>query len=593
MTKLIQPLPAASAKDLAGVKAALEAGEAQLARRLAQDLIANRQFSSVLYYALAAAHGACGDWSAFQDSLNQAQTYHGLEIIKDNGGDLLRFQHDLDYALAIAERCWQARVLGPAMVGFGRRVTQDQVSARDIIDHAHAVLALGRLEEARLGLAVVEDLFCVKPAMADQMAVLAYGPDATAALSGAARDWAQPYIEASQASPRPEMSNPPRRGRRLRLGYLISNLSAPGLDQGLLTVLAAHDPKLFEVRIYYDQGSARLDMGEVVLCPIGALEDEDVFGCIANDQIDVLVETSGHLGGGRLAVMAAKAAPVQVSWTPTGLTTGLTSVDYVLLADGTGQAGPQAEARWLLGPVQMPFIPKPDRADKPASGEAQAGHSLGCLAHPSDLDHATLDLFGQVLSACPETRLCLSHVNFRDLVVQNTVCTAFAARGIDPDRLVFPKAVVLSASDPLMPDFDRHIDMMLAPLGGISLSDPDLLLGLSHGIPVLWLASLKPSVPNPLAALGLVEFMATDAPDFVAKAVSWMKRRTQGGLEREALANRFGSSAYANVSGFTKQIELTYCLMFDIWSNSRTQADRGAHLLQWRVPDHHVMRRLA
>ncbi len=593
MTIMTPRLPEATDQDLAAIKTALEAGQAQLARRLVQDLIANRQFSSVLHYWLAAAHGACGDRAAFQDSLNQAQTFQGLEIIKTNGGDLLRFQHDLDYALAVAQRCWQARVFGPALAGFGRMITQDEVSPRAIIDHAHAVLAVGRLEEARLGLQVVDDVFSLKPDLSDHLAVLPFGEDALEALSQAAIDWAEPYIQLDQAGPGPQMPNLPRSGRRLRLGYLMSNVSAPGLDQTVLPALAAHDPDLFEIRLYYDQGCPRLDMGPVVLCPGGALEDEAVFERIRKDEIDVLIEASGHLGGGRLAILAAKAAPVQVSWTPAGLTTGLPSVDYVLLADGTGQTGPQAETRWPIGPVQTPFVARPALAQTKSEGAEAPGQRFGCLAHPADLDTATIDLFAQVLRSCGGASLSLNHANFRDPVVQNTASAIFAARGIDPDRLVFPDPVVISASDPVRPSLDPLTDMMLAPVGGIGLCDPDLLLGLSHGIPVLWLASFKPAVPNPLAALGLLDFMATDEADFVAKALAWMQGRARGGPERQALANRFAASAYTNLSAFTRRLELAYCLMFDVWSSSHAEPERIVTMRQWRVPSRHVLRRLA
>jgi hypothetical protein len=135
--------------------------------------------------------------------------------------------------------------------------------------------------------------------------------------------------------------------------------------------------------------------------------------------------------------------------------------------------------------------------------------------------------------------------------------------------------------------------MILAPVGGIGLCDPDLLFGLSQGVPVLWLASFKPTVPNPLAALGLLEFMATDEADFVAKALDWMQRRAGGGPERQALANRFATSAYADLTAFTRRLELAYGLMFDIWANCQAEPERLVTLRQWRVPSRHVLRRLA
>ena len=585
--------PIASEQELASIKAALMAGEGQQALEIAKDLIAQRQFSSVLHYWHAAALWACNERSLAQDALNRAQTYQSLEIIKENGGDLQRFQQDLDYARAIAERCMQARVFGPAMAGYGQRIIQSEVSPSDIIGHAHAVAALGRLEEARLGLAVVVDLFGMEPSFSDQMAISPYGIDAFEAVSQAISDWAEPYTSVLASGPGPQLPNLPRKGRRLRLGYLISDLSAPGLEQTILPVIAAHDATAFEVKVYYDHGFSGEGIGRAQMCPIGALEDSEAFDCIREDQIDLLIDVSGHLGGGRLAIMAAKAAPVQVSWTASGLSTGLSSVDFVVLADGAGQRTDAAETLWPIGPVQVPFVAKAPPTKPDAMSEDQAGKHFGCLSHPCDLDSSSLDLFADVLRNTSATRLWLGHRNYRDPVVQNIACTQFAARGIDPDRLAFPEPVVISASDVAPPAFNIRLDMVLAPLGGFGLCHAEVLQALSEGIPVLWLAHMNPSVPNPLAALGLVEFMANDEQDYLQKAADWMASRARGDGHRQALKDQFAQCAYRDLTGFVSRMELAYRLMFDIWGSSHLQAQPSSHARHWRVPDSHVLRRLA
>jgi predicted O-linked N-acetylglucosamine transferase (SPINDLY family) len=135
--------------------------------------------------------------------------------------------------------------------------------------------------------------------------------------------------------------------------------------------------------------------------------------------------------------------------------------------------------------------------------------------------------------------------------------------------------------------------MILAPLGGLGLCHADTLQALSEGIPVLWLAHMNASVPNPLAALGLIEFMAMDEADFVQKAADWMASRARGDGHRQALKDQFAQSAYRDVNGFVGRMELAYRLMFDIWTSGHFQAEPMAHSRQWRVPDSHVLRRLA
>ena len=155
----------------------------------------------------------------------------------------------------------------------------------------------------------------------------------------------------------------------------------------------------------------------------------------------------------------------------------------------------------------------------------------------------------------------------RDPVVQNIACAQFVARGIDPDRLVFPEPVIISASDLAPPALDPSSDMVLAPLGGLGLSQTQVLEALCHGIPVLWMTELKAGVPNPLAALGLVEFMASDARDYVQKACDWMNLCIKGDGHRQSVRALFDQSAYRDLLGFVARLELAYRLMFDIWTS--------------------------
>ena len=77
----------------------------------------------MLHYWLSAAYGASGDALKQRETLRTAQAYHGLQIIKDSGGDLVRFQQDPAYAALIGDTFYANKMVACAGLAFGRAAT--------------------------------------------------------------------------------------------------------------------------------------------------------------------------------------------------------------------------------------------------------------------------------------------------------------------------------------------------------------------------------------------------------------------------------------------------------------------------------------
>ena len=87
------------------------------------------------------------------------------------------------------------------------------------------------------------------------------------------------------------------------------------------------------------------------------LPDESCLAKILRDEIDILVDLAGHTAGNRLALLGAKAAPIQATYLGYYGTTGLPQVDY-----------------WITDPVLHP----PDRDAEDPCTEALEAESLLC-----------------------------------------------------------------------------------------------------------------------------------------------------------------------------------------------------------------------
>ena len=84
-----------------------------------------------------------------------------------------------------------------------------------------------------------------------------------------------------------------------------------------------------------------------------ALADQAVVRLIEQDRIDILVDLAGHTGDNRLAVLARKPAPVQVSFLGYPDTTGMAQVDYRFTDRLGGPAGCPAVLHRAVGPLAV------------------------------------------------------------------------------------------------------------------------------------------------------------------------------------------------------------------------------------------------
>src|SRR5206468_4040583 len=111
-------------------------------------------------------------------------------------------------------------------------------------------------------------------------------------------------------------------------------------------VFAQHDRGGFEIFCYYnlsrnDATTERLRRSADCWRDIASMSDEEVADLVRADEIDVLVDLSGHTKSNRLLVFARKPAPVQATWLGYLNTTGLDAIDYRI-------TDPQASPEGLL-----------------------------------------------------------------------------------------------------------------------------------------------------------------------------------------------------------------------------------------------------
>jgi predicted O-linked N-acetylglucosamine transferase (SPINDLY family) len=260
-------------------------------------------------------------------------------------------------------------------------------------------------------------------------------------------------------------------------------------------------------------------------------------------------------------VFARKPAPVQVTAWGHATGTGLPVMDYLL---GDPVAIP-AEDRHLYAEAvyDLPSIviiePLPQQwssAELPFDRNAYL--TYGSLNRISKISDAAIDVWSQVLSASPTSRLILKDHQIDDPAVRQTLLEKFGARGIAASRITLLGSS--SRQDHL--ETLKQIDLCLDPFpqaGGVSTWE-----ALHMGVPVV--SRLGQTVPSRvgcavLAAAGLPDFVATDDARYIeiaSKPDLDRLRLIRRGL-RDFILQRCGPAAY------TRAVEDAYRTMWKRW----------------------------
>ncbi len=145
-------------------------------------------------------------------------------------------------------------------------------------------------------------------------------------------------------------------GRPLRVGYVSADFCQHTVGLFVKDVLKAHDPARV-MAFAYSAGQVQDWVTEAIrgACQFreaAVLDDAALAALIRQDEIDVLVDLSGHTAGSRLTVFAHRPAPVQVSWLGYFATTGLSCMDAVLLDEW--HAPPGAEPPFVETIIRLP-----------------------------------------------------------------------------------------------------------------------------------------------------------------------------------------------------------------------------------------------
>jgi len=354
--------------------------------------------------------------------------------------------------------------------------------------------------------------------------------------------------------------------RRLVVGYVSADFKAHSAAFSFRPVIEHHDREKFEVVLYSgvvipDASTKRFEAVADKWRDVTHLTDIQLAEQIKADKVDILVDLSGHSGGNRLRVFAAKPAPVQVTAWGHATGTGLPAIDY-LFADPVA-IPPEVRHFYAEAIYDLPSIviiePLADQWRSPELPFDRNGYlTYGSLNRASKISDDAIRVWSRILAVQTNSRLILKDHQMDDPAVRQNLLEKFRAQGIAADRVT-----LLGSSSRQQHLMTLHqIDIALDPFpqaGGVSTWE-----ALYMGVPVV--SRLGNTVSSRvgcavLAAAGLPEFIATDDDRYIAIA-------TNPDLERLRSIRRNLPSFILDRCGpatYTHAVEDAYRTMWKRW----------------------------
>ncbi|MET4046240.1 tetratricopeptide repeat protein [Bradyrhizobium sp. CSS354] len=350
--------------------------------------------------------------------------------------------------------------------------------------------------------------------------------------------------------------------KRIVVGYVAAEFRQHSAGLTLLPVLRHHDHTKFEIICYYswpgaDEYTAMFKSLADVWVDAWGLSDDELADRIQADNVDILIDVSGHTTGNRLQCFARKPAPIQATGFGHATGTGMPTMDYVL-----------ADPIFIPPSVRHLF--------------AEKIHDLPCLItiepvsdlQPSELPmlrngYVTFGVFNRIykisddairawtriMRELPGSKIILKHGLLDDPLLRDSLIARFLAQGVIEENIT---CLGTTSRDDHLAAF-AQVDISLDTFpqnGGISTWE-----SLYKGVPVvakLGIGASSRAGASIVTAVGLGDWVAEDDDGYVEIARRFASQPEHLAKLRAELPARIAASPAGNVEIYTRELEAGY-----------------------------------
>ena len=369
--------------------------------------------------------------------------------------------------------------------------------------------------------------------------------------------------------------------RRIKIGYVSADFRAHPVAVFLWGAFSHRDRSKFEVFCYSDvvlpdNVTARFKNAADHWKDTHGLSDQMLCQVIRQDQIDILVDQTGHAAGNRMLLFARRAAPVQVTFNGYVDTTGLETMDY-RLTDEWHDPPDRSEPFYSECLVRLPgghWCYTPDVDDRRLPDVGPPPHlkngfvTFGCLNKLVKINTCVLALWSRLLGRLPGSKLVVA---VQGGVEHNGgVRRRFEDAGIPGNQLILlAKAATRNEYLERYGQIDIGLDTF--PFNGMTTTCDALFMG----VPVVTLEGntyVSRSSTSFLNMVGLPELIARSEEEYLRLAATLSRDVDHLHSMRLILRERMRASELCDQRLHASKVDTAYRAMWDAWCNVKQKS---------------------
>ena len=297
--------------------------------------------------------------------------------------------------------------------------------------------------------------------------------------------------------------------------------------------------------------------------------DSRLVEIIKSDNIDILVDLSGHSKGNRLEVFFNKPAPIQVTWAGYLASTGLKEIDYIIADKNSITEKEEYQFTEKIYRLKNIWTVLKQEIDIPLNKEIpfiRNKHiTFGSFNNIRKINNAVIEVWSKILCNVKDSKLILFSSNFEEEDFKRYFIKLFVNHGVKNNQLIFEGSC--QRKDLLNKYNSIDIALDTFPYNGGTTS----LESLWMCVPVLtkrgnsFLSKCSESIN---INVGLEDWICSDNDDYVNKATEMSKNIDKLQLVRSYLMNNRKSLKIFDSKTFADDLSAAFKNMVVIYNNA-------------------------